>query len=211
MWSLSHAAEPVAVGMLSGACLFARRETLTRHGFFDARYPLFYEDSDLCRRYARLGLRNLYVPTAHLVHFVSRSVASAPRHDDPMKRWGVARERYFRKWFGAEGWAYVQKLDSAVSRFGRRAGKPPHPCRDLGTVKSPPVLEFAREAPRAMVQVGLDSGFYLCASAAAAGRSWTFPPACWPFFATGAPVFARALDVRDWSVLGSVLFRGEAS
>lgn len=206
-WDLAAAAAPVEIPMLSGACLLTRRDFLDRHGFFDGRFPLFYEDGDLCRRFSSLGLRNLYVPRASVVHFVSRSVATAPAVDDPMRRWATARERYFRKWYGAAGWDHVRRLDVALRRFGRLAGRPPRACQDLGTVGSPPELRFARAVPRALVQVGLDSGFYLCAFAAASGDSWRFPDTCWPFFATGANVFVRALDPRDWSVLATVTFR----
>jgi GT2 family glycosyltransferase len=209
MEALDRATAPVAVGMLSGACLMARRATLARHGFFDPRFPLFYEDSDLCHRLEELGLERLYVPAAHIVHFVSRSVASAPRSDDPMKRWAVARRRYFQKWYGAAGPALLDRLDPAIARFGRLGGKTPHDCQDLGEVREIPNFHFTRAATRALVQVGLDSGFYLCASAAVSGDRWAFPAGCWPFFSTGARVFARAVDVADGSILGAWTFRGK--
>jgi GT2 family glycosyltransferase len=208
MWQLNRAAEAQPIGMLSGACILGRRESLQKHGFFDERYPLFYEDSDLCRRYSNLGFRHLYVPGAHITHFVSRSVARAPRSDDPMRRWAIARERYFREWFGAAGFALVARQDRAIARFARLAGKSAHECNNLGKLASPPELRFAKPAAEALVQVGLDAGFYLCACAQAGGASWRFPAACWPFFATGARVFARALDARDFSLLGAWTFTG---
>lgn len=208
MDALNHADAPAAVPMLSGACLLARRSTLDAHGLFDERFPLFYEDSDLCRRMGERGLRLLYVPGSHIVHFVSRSVVTAPATDDPMRRWAVARRRYFQKWYGGAGLAFLDRADRALARHGRLAGKAAHPCEDLGELRSIPTFRFSRSVPRAMVQVGLDSGFYLCASADAAGDSWRFPEGCWAFFATGATVFARALDPRDFSLLGAWRFRG---
>lgn len=93
MHSFYHVREPRPLRMLSGACVMARRSIIDKHGFFDNRFPLFYEDSDLCHRYAADGLDLMYVPEAAMTHYVSRSVASAPKNDDPMKRWTIARRR----------------------------------------------------------------------------------------------------------------------
>ncbi|PFG38692.1 N-acetylglucosaminyl-diphospho-decaprenol L-rhamnosyltransferase [Georgenia soli] len=57
-----------AVGWLSGACLLLRREALAPLGGFDERYFMFFEDVDLGDRLGRAGWRNVYVPTAQVVH-----------------------------------------------------------------------------------------------------------------------------------------------
>ncbi|HKE01576.1 MAG TPA: glycosyltransferase family 2 protein, partial [Planctomycetota bacterium] len=128
---VNRAREPIDVGMLSGACMLLRRETVDRIGFFDPIYPLFYEDGDLCRRVHGAGLRVVHVPGAPITHFVSRSVVTAPKSDDPMKRWATARRRYFRRWYGPLGEAFVDRLDREMPKRHRFSGKPATPCVDL--------------------------------------------------------------------------------
>lgn len=203
---VNRAEEPVEVGMLSGACVLMRRDTVERVGFFDPRFPLFYEDSDLCRRVRAAGLRNVYVPRAEMTHFVSRSVVSAPKSDDPMKRWARARALYFRKWYGPLGESLIATLDREAARHSRFSGKTATPCTSLGVIDVAPTFRFPRAVPEALLEIALDSGFFLAASAYGSGASWTFPPRAWDTFFSGADVFVRAIDVRDFSVLGTWTF-----
>jgi GT2 family glycosyltransferase len=65
------------VQWLSGACMLAQREALsTVHGF-DARYFLYWEDADLCRRLRAHGYEVRYVPGATAVHRVGHSSRTA--------------------------------------------------------------------------------------------------------------------------------------
>jgi hypothetical protein len=207
MFQFYRVHEPRPLKMLSGASLLLRRETIEAHGFFDSRFPLFYEDSDICHRYAANGLDLLYVPDASVTHYVSRSVASAPRHDDPMTRWAVARRRYFRKWYGIAGVELIDRLDEAAKRFWKYSGRPATPCVDLGTIEHPPVVAFDPDVPEVLIQIGLDSGFYLCATALAGGGSWQLSSEGWKFFNTGMPVFIRAIDPRHFHVIGTWTFK----
>ncbi|HUR29052.1 MAG TPA: glycosyltransferase, partial [Planctomycetota bacterium] len=57
------ASEPCEVEMLSGACLLLRRSAIeAAGGLFDARYPLYFEDTDLFRRLANAGLELVFDP-----------------------------------------------------------------------------------------------------------------------------------------------------
>ncbi len=203
---MNGSVEPSDVGMLSGASMLFRRSDVEALGLFDERFPLYYEDSDLCRRYTTAGRRVLYVPGASVTHYVSRSVSTAPKHDSPMDRWRVGHYRYFRKWYGPLGESLVRRIETEIPRHGRRAGRPATPCEDLGTIDSAPTLRFARSVPEAMVEIALDSGFYLSATAYASGDRWTFPPQAWRVFFSGVTVFVRALDTEDFSVLGTWSF-----
>ncbi|HEY4268844.1 MAG TPA: glycosyltransferase family 2 protein [Galbitalea sp.] len=60
--------DPSAVGWLSGAFLFARRELFEKLGGFDERFLMYFEDTDLGRRVGLAGMSNLYVPAAMIVH-----------------------------------------------------------------------------------------------------------------------------------------------
>ena len=55
-------------------CLFiVRREVLERVGFFDERYCLYFEDSDLGKRIEKVGLRLVIDPRIKLWHKVAQS------------------------------------------------------------------------------------------------------------------------------------------
>ncbi|MFZ1994040.1 MAG: glycosyltransferase [Solirubrobacteraceae bacterium] len=56
---------------VSGACMYLTREVLDRIGLFDERYPMAYEDVDLCLRAWEAGFTVLYWPSAVLDHLES--------------------------------------------------------------------------------------------------------------------------------------------
>ncbi|MGW0161772.1 glycosyltransferase family 2 protein [Mycobacterium sp. NPDC003323] len=66
------------VGWLSGACLLVRREAFTRIAGFDERYFMYMEDVDLGDRLARDGWRNVYVPSAEILHDKGHSTSRDP-------------------------------------------------------------------------------------------------------------------------------------
>jgi GT2 family glycosyltransferase len=57
------------VDYCSGAALMVPRAVFARLGGFDPRYaPAYFEDTDLCFRLRRIGLKTLYQPAAQVVH-----------------------------------------------------------------------------------------------------------------------------------------------
>src|SRR5579859_1580960 len=53
----------------SAACMLMRRESFLRHGGFDERYaPAYFEDADLCMRFAQAGLSVMYEPRSTVTH-----------------------------------------------------------------------------------------------------------------------------------------------
>ena len=57
------------VDYCSGAALMVRRSCFCGLGGFDERYaPAYFEDTDLCFRLRRIGLKTLYQPAARVVH-----------------------------------------------------------------------------------------------------------------------------------------------
>ena len=67
----------VTVDWLSGACMLVRRSAFDEVGGFDARYFLYWEDADLCRRLRARSYEIRYVPAATAVHQVGRSSSTA--------------------------------------------------------------------------------------------------------------------------------------
>ena len=55
-------------GWLSGACVLVRRSAFTELGGFDDGFFMYFEDVDLGFRLGRAGYRNVYQPTAVVVH-----------------------------------------------------------------------------------------------------------------------------------------------
>ena len=75
---------------LSGACLMVRRDRFLERGGFDEEIFLFYEDDDLCRRFADAGRALVHVHGAVALHGRGRS--SAP------ERGRVFRTRWHQAW-----------------------------------------------------------------------------------------------------------------
>jgi N-acetylglucosaminyl-diphospho-decaprenol L-rhamnosyltransferase len=71
--------EPRAVDWVSGASMMIRRDAFSAVGGFDARYFLYWEDADLCRRLLTLGWQTAYVPQSVVTHHGGRSSRSALR------------------------------------------------------------------------------------------------------------------------------------
>ena len=98
LWGTAEAfrsKSPVAVEVLSGACMLLQTETFRKLGGFREEFFMYGEDVDLCYRAGRAGLINVFVPDAEVVHHggcSSRSQVSG--FGAAMQR--VAIETYFR-------------------------------------------------------------------------------------------------------------------
>jgi N-acetylglucosaminyl-diphospho-decaprenol L-rhamnosyltransferase len=85
------------VDWLSGACLMVRRGVFDAIAGFDARYFLFVEDMDLCRRIRNEGRRVVYLPDAVVTHEVG--VSRDPRTARVIWARHRGMWRYFRQHF----------------------------------------------------------------------------------------------------------------
>ncbi|OGH14145.1 MAG: hypothetical protein A2860_03950 [Candidatus Levybacteria bacterium RIFCSPHIGHO2_01_FULL_37_33] len=74
----------------TGACFLINREMLERVGFFDDKYFLYYEDSDLSQRIRRAGYKIIYAPDAVLWH---RNAAAAGGSGSPLQDYYISRNR----------------------------------------------------------------------------------------------------------------------
>jgi GT2 family glycosyltransferase len=90
-------AQPVLA--VSGACMYLTRALLDEVGGFDERYPMAYEDVDLCLRAWEAGYKVLYWPTAVLDHLesVTRGTVVGDRERESQRifweRWGAFLDR----------------------------------------------------------------------------------------------------------------------
>jgi len=71
--------DPTLVDWVSGASMMIRREAFEEARGFDARYFLYWEDADLCRRLKSLGWATAYVPGVGVTHHGARSSRGSAR------------------------------------------------------------------------------------------------------------------------------------
>ncbi|MFK7830873.1 MAG: glycosyltransferase [Congregibacter sp.] len=95
---LSDAQGPQPVRLLSGACLFCRRDAFSRVGGFDPAYFLYFEDFDLSLRLAELGSL-LYLPQMQIVHRGGYAARKGRQH----VRWFISSAGRF---FSRNGWRF---------------------------------------------------------------------------------------------------------
>lgn len=87
------------VERISGACFMVRKEIFTDNEFFDERYFLYTEDTDLCMRMKINHWDIYYLSTAQIVHYGGQS-------SDHNGSWQESREmfksrlKYRRKYYG---------------------------------------------------------------------------------------------------------------
>lgn len=71
---------PINVDYVTGCCLFASREIFEKVGFLDARFFLYWEESDFCQRAKNLGYFSKVCPEAKIFHKVSASFIGGKPH-----------------------------------------------------------------------------------------------------------------------------------
>ncbi|MBN1893823.1 glycosyltransferase family 2 protein [bacterium] len=59
-------------------CLLTRRRAYRDVGDMDGRFPIFFNDVDWCRRFARKGWKTVFFPGAKITHLRGSSVQSRP-------------------------------------------------------------------------------------------------------------------------------------
>jgi GT2 family glycosyltransferase len=188
---------PVAVPMLSGCCFLMRRAIIERVGFFDERFPLYYEDTDLSMRLARAGLRFVQLPAAKIAHLYGRSAQTV--HGESMRRYWQSRRLYYQKWYG---WFGARLYDATrallQSQWGQRRARlnPQQAIVDLGTTNDKPTLRLPAPVARFLVEGSLDPHFFLACGTFGRGAEWT-PGDC--LFNNFGPTtyYWRVVDVSD--------------
>lgn len=89
------------VNWLVGAFLMIRTSALKQVGYFDERFFLFFEDSDLCRRMWQAGLEVVYHPAAKARHHHERLSAGGLMdifRKKTLRIHLVSGMKYFWKW-----------------------------------------------------------------------------------------------------------------
>ncbi|NQU77313.1 glycosyltransferase family 2 protein [Candidatus Falkowbacteria bacterium] len=84
-----------------GACLLFRKKDLDEIGLFDERFFLFFEDTDLCRRYKNSGREVWYLHDAPMIHYPHR-LSAKKLFSSPVRAHLISQVKYFLKWRNKE-------------------------------------------------------------------------------------------------------------
>ncbi|PJA10773.1 hypothetical protein COX67_03260 [Candidatus Falkowbacteria bacterium CG_4_10_14_0_2_um_filter_36_22] len=90
------------VGWLLGSCLFIRAKALEDVGNFDERYFMYFEDTDLARRFWHKGWKVIYYPDAKVIHNHIRQSAQGVWYkffwNNQARAHIISWLKYLRKW-----------------------------------------------------------------------------------------------------------------
>jgi len=90
------------VDWLLGSFLFCRGKALDQTGLFDKRFFLYFEDTDICRRFWQSDWRVVYYPEAQIIHNHNRQSAQVKWYKfftNPATRHHIASWiKYLKKW-----------------------------------------------------------------------------------------------------------------
>lgn len=125
---------PVAVEVISGACMLIRRRVFEQVGGFTTAYFMYSEDVDLCHKIREEGFANFYTDDAVVIHHGGGSTNAAGISHFSAVQMKESRHRYFQLRRGlAYAFAYRVSVAAislvrcallavgAVFAFGRRA------------------------------------------------------------------------------------------
>ena len=90
------------VDWLLGSFLFCRAKALDEVGLFDERFFLYFEDTDLCRRFWEKNWKIVYNPEAKIIHNHARASAQDPWYKllfNKVARYHIVSwVKYLKKW-----------------------------------------------------------------------------------------------------------------
>jgi len=199
---------PLETDMITGCCLFLRREVVDDEPFLlDERFPLYFEDTDLYHRLRRKGLSVVRHGGVRILHHWSRSAGVGPQFQgEPLRRYWISFDHYFRKYFGATGLAFVRWLARVEQRWPpAKLHRPMHALEFLGESDVPIEVRLPRSCPF-VLELGLAPTWIVTVGIVGEGDRWTCPRETWEWFFE-ADYFVRAFDRGTNEYLGAWHFK----
>jgi N-acetylglucosaminyl-diphospho-decaprenol L-rhamnosyltransferase len=99
---------PFRAEHLLGACLMLRREALDQVGWFDRRYFMYFEETDLCARLHAAGWLCLYTPSARVTHIQGAATSADPERMSV--EFHRSQARFYRRHRGLIGYALLKMI-----------------------------------------------------------------------------------------------------
>jgi len=198
---------PVESDMLSGCCVFLRREVVEEQGRpMDDRYPLYYEDTDLFRTLRKRGYQLIHHGGARILHHWSRSAGVGGQFmGEPLRRYRISQEAYYRKFYGVLGAKTIQLMNRLEAKWPEaKSHRPMHEMADLGAHAEPLTIPMPREA-EFVLELAMAPTFLLAAGIFGNGNQFTFPADAWQWLFQ-AQYFIRAIDLANGNLLGAWTF-----
>ena len=190
--------------MLSGACMFLRRETVQRLGGtpMDPVFPLYYEDTDLCRRVRGLGLELVHHGAAPVLHYWSRSAGIGSSFEgEPRRRYTISQDIYFRRYYGSLGARAARWLNERSAAWAQGRTHTTHEFVHMGACDRPPLLELEGDGPF-LIESNFSPNFLLSAGTLGEGRTFRFTDQAWDWI-FAARIYLRAIDRRTRRLRGA--------
>lgn len=91
-----NAKTPLKIKAVSGAFILTKKQVMENIGNFDERFPLYFEDSDLCRRITKAGFKLFYYPESEAVHYYNQSAQSSEK---AINKFIVSEKLYMQKYY----------------------------------------------------------------------------------------------------------------
>lgn len=186
-WAMRHdrfwdAKEPFFEPFLSGACLLVDRHWVNslEGGLFDERFFLYYEDTDLCARAMKGGVKPLCVPGAEVIHYYDQARSEDVDKSDRMMR---AQALFYEKYYGG---LRLRLPESAPL---------PHAFPEMGELDRAPLFEV-RDRDRlgdCFFEIAVNPFFVPFAQATVEDGVFEFPADIWDRLARGR-YYARIRD-----------------
>jgi len=198
--------ERCAARMLSGACLFLRREVIEELGVpMDPGYPLYFEDADLCARLSAAGRSLLLEPRSEVLHHWSRC-AGPSFEGEVARRWQESRARWMSVWHdGLVGRGLRALVDRSRRWLEGLPVRAMHEVVDLGTLVESPEIEFSAAGRGYVLELSATPFFGLSAGILCEGERYRMPARTWSWLFPGT-YYLRALEARSGKVLGAWRF-----
>ncbi len=191
--------------MLSGACLFMRRSTIDQLGqVMDGRFPLYFEDADLCRQLKEAGYDLVVEPASEILHHWSRS-AGPDFVGEVAARHAYGRSLYMAKHHRGVGALLIQACARFLASWRpQRAPLPMHSLLDFGDVHQSPEFPLPADT-ECSLEISLTPFWGLSAGTMLDGGSFHYSAKAWSWLFPGT-YYVRGVERSSGQLLGAWRF-----
>lgn len=206
LWSADG---PLISEMISGCCMFLRRETMGKiGGLLDERYPLYYEDTDLVYRITQANLTIVHHCGSRVLHHWSRSAGVGDVFaGEPQRRYEISRKLYFDRWYGPIRRRLMGFLDRwFASRPDEKKMRPIYPMQQLGGFDGPVEIQLPRKYKRILVEISVNPLFLVAVGIYADDvERWVCPEETWAWYFQ-SEYWSRVMDLETGEMIGAYQF-----